>query len=48
VQIKDLFEIKKPKTLTFTSMIEDANGINFISSRATHNGCNGKVKNKKV
>ena len=44
MHIKDLFEIKKPKTLTFTSMIEDANGINFVSSRATHNGCNGKVK----
>ena len=44
MQIKDLFEIKKPKTLTFVSMIEDPQGINFVSSRATNNGCNGKVK----
>lgn len=46
IQVQDLFEIYKPKTLTFNSMIPDEHGINFVSSRATNNGCNGKVKIK--
>ena len=43
MKITELFEIHKPKTLTFNSMTKDPNGINFVSSRATQNGCNGKV-----
>lgn len=43
MKITELFDIYKPKTLTFASMTKDINGINFVSSRATHNGCNGKV-----
>ena len=46
IQIQDLFEVYKPKTLTFKSMTPDDQGINFVSSRATNNGCNGKVQIK--
>ena len=46
MKLSTLFEIHKPKTLTFASMIEDPNGIQFVSSRATNNGCNGKVQQK--
>ena len=42
--LSELFEIKKPRTLTFSSMTPDINGINFVSSRASNNGCNGKVR----
>lgn len=41
--INDLFDIEYPKTLVFSEMVTDKNGINFVSSQDRNNGVVGKV-----
>lgn len=43
VALKEIFDIQKPKTLTYTSMSEDIKGIHFCSSKASNNGVVGRV-----
>ena len=42
-ELKNIFKISYPKTLTFTSMDKSKKEINFVSSKATNNGVVDKV-----
>lgn len=42
-ELKNIFKIFYPKTLTFTSMNKSKNEINFVSSKATNNGVVDRV-----
>lgn len=44
MKLSDMFEIMYPKTLTYSDMIPDKNGINFVSSQEKNNGIVGRVQ----
>lgn len=43
MKIEELFEIEYPKTLAYSWLIPDANGINFVSAQEKDNGIVGRV-----
>lgn len=43
MKIDDLFEIEYPKTLAYSWLVPDANGINFVSAQEKDNGIVGRV-----
>lgn len=43
MKIEDLFEIEYPKTLAYSWLVPDANGINFVSAQEKDNGIVGRV-----
>lgn len=44
MKLSDMFEIMYPKTLIYSDMIPDKNGINFVSSQEKNNGIVGRVQ----
>lgn len=44
MKLSDMFEIMYPKTLIYSDMIPDKNGINFVSSQGKNNGIVGRVQ----
>lgn len=44
MKIRDLFDIEYPKTLIYSDMTPDSNGINFVSSKGINNSVVSKVK----
>lgn len=44
MKLSDMFEIMYPKTLVYSDMIPDKNGINFVSSQEKNNGIVGRVQ----
>lgn len=44
MKLSDIFEIIYPKTLVYSDMIPDKNGINFVSSQEKNNGIVGRVQ----
>lgn len=43
MKIEELFEIEYPKTLAYSWLVPDANGINFVSAQEKDNGIVGRV-----
>ncbi len=43
-KIDDIFNVEYPRTLVFSNMILNPNGINFVSSRGENNGVVAKVQ----
>ena len=44
MKLSDIFEIMYPKTLIYSDMMPDKNGINFVSSQEKNNGIVGRVQ----